>query len=335
MATGEITLYRILHDIYDNWGTLASIAANILILVNRKKIPQWESEFRNRKVKNDFKQGVKDLEKKANEVKKDATTRGFTPAAEPVIDFGQQEQREFVLEAWGALKQNVLNACTVNRISVTQSTGIPDAVGLLRSNNIIGPDIAFLMKALFSYGEKISNAKFLIPPEDQARSYITSVFFVVDWLKKAIFTPPSAPTAAPPPRPTVVGPFFPKPQQGLPSALLVGMSGNLKGQRFPIDKELYRIGSNRDNDLYIRDDDFVSGNHAYLSYQQGSLFLSDQDSRNGTFLNDQLITKSPTAVKNGDYIRFGETVFQVTESDREEDDKGSQQPTSRRQTPVE
>ena len=37
MATGEITLSRILTDIYDNWGTLASLAANILIIINRKK----------------------------------------------------------------------------------------------------------------------------------------------------------------------------------------------------------------------------------------------------------------------------------------------------------
>ena len=63
----------------------------------------------------------------------------------------QQEHRDFVLEAWAALKQNVFNACSVNRIPVSQSTGILDAVGLLRAANIIGPDIALLIKVLFKY----------------------------------------------------------------------------------------------------------------------------------------------------------------------------------------
>jgi hypothetical protein len=343
MSTEPITLSRVLTDIYENWGTLASLAANVLILINRKKIPKWENDFRNRKIRTDFKQGVNELEKQAKRVKKSVTGGGFVPATEADLDFSQQEQRDILLEAWGALKQNVFNACTVNRISVTQSTGILDAVRLLRTENIIGADIALLIKMLFNYGEKIASAKFLIPPESEARSYISSAFFVLDWIKRNILTPPPLkPTAKKelPPRSTVVGASFPKPQSGHPTALLVGIRGNLQGQRFSIDKENYRIGSNPDNDLYIKGDDYLSGNHAYLSYQKGSLFLIDQDSRNGSFLNDQQVSKTPSVVRHGDHLRLGESVFEVTETsgpakNHLDDDDEVPKPSSRPPTVVE
>ena len=95
--------------------------------------------------------------------------------------------------------------------------------------------------------------------------------------------------------------------------MLVGIRGNLQGLRFPVDREIYRIGSNPDNDLYIKGDDYVSGNHAYLSHQKGGLFLFDLDSRNGTFLNDQPVTKTPSVVRYGDHIRIGDSDLQVTE----------------------
>lgn len=104
------------------------------------------------------------------------------------------------------------------------------------------------------------------------------------------------------------------------------------GQRFPIDKEHFRLGSDAGNELCIKGDDYVSGNHAYLSYQQGSLFLFDEGSRNGTFLNEQQVTGTPNVVRQGDRIRLGASVFEVTEmhsptkNHLEEDEKVQQPP---------
>ena len=187
-------------------------------------------------------------------------------------------------------------------------------MGLLRAANIVGPDVALLIKVLFNLGEKIANTKFLIPPENAAQSYIRSVFFVLDWLKMNILIPPPPKTSVteePPPRQTVVGQYFSRPQPGHPAAWLAGIEGSVKGRRYPVDKDHYRIGSNPDNDLCIRDDDYVSGEHAYISYQQGSLFLFDAGSRNGTFINSQAVTGTPGVVRQGDRIRFGESTFEV------------------------
>jgi FHA domain len=52
---------------------------------------------------------------------------------------------------------------------------------------------------------------------------------------------------------------------------------------FPIEKEYFRVGRDADNELRISGDEFVSGHYASFRYQAGSLFLSDDGSRNGTF----------------------------------------------------
>jgi pSer/pThr/pTyr-binding forkhead associated (FHA) protein len=85
----------------------------------------------------------------------------------------------------------------------------------------------------------------------------------------------------------------------------------MKGQQYPIDKSNYRLGRNANNDLCAAADDSVSGDHACLRYQNGGLFLYDQGSRNGTFLNEQRVTGTPLMVRHGDQIRLGESVFEV------------------------
>jgi pSer/pThr/pTyr-binding forkhead associated (FHA) protein len=72
------------------------------------------------------------------------------------------------------------------------------------------------------------------------------------------------------------------------------------------------MGRGSNNDLRIAADDSVSGDHAYLRYEKGGLFLSDQGSLNGTFLNEQRISGTPVMVRQGDRIRLGESVFEVT-----------------------
>jgi pSer/pThr/pTyr-binding forkhead associated (FHA) protein len=85
----------------------------------------------------------------------------------------------------------------------------------------------------------------------------------------------------------------------------------MKGQQYPVDKSEYRLGRSADNDLRAAADDSVSSEHARLRYENGGLFLYDQDSTNGTFLNDQRVTRTPVMVRPGDRIRLGESVFEV------------------------
>ena len=112
----------------------------------------------------------------------------------------------------------------------------------------------------------------------------------------------------------VVGEYYLQPQTGRPTAWLIGIEGHVRGQRYPIDKAHYRIGSKTDNDLCIKGDEYVSGNHAYLRYEQGSLYLFDKGSRNGTYLNSQRVAETPHVVRLGDRIRVGESVLQIADS---------------------
>jgi hypothetical protein len=94
---------------------------------------------------------------------------------------------------------------------------------------------------------------------------------------------------------------------------LVATEGSLAGHKIAIEKQQFQIGANANNDLVI-DDNYVSGNHALLRFENGELFLSDLNSRNGTFLNEELVKNNPIAIAQGDMIRIGNSTFRVTEA---------------------
>lgn len=104
---------------------------------------------------------------------------------------------------------------------------------------------------------------------------------------------------------------LPAPAKGRPAAILTGVSGSLETRRFPIDKELFHIGASGGNDLCITDDEYVSGEHAYLKYQQGRLFVYDCNSLNGTTVNQVPVTDTGLILEIGDRIRVGDSAFVV------------------------
>jgi von Willebrand factor type A domain/Inner membrane component of T3SS, cytoplasmic domain len=114
------------------------------------------------------------------------------------------------------------------------------------------------------------------------------------------------------PRRTQVGGYhFPVPGLGEPTAALLAVGGPMKGQRFAIEKEVVHIGAHPGNDLSIAGDDYLSGNHAYLLYKQGGLFLFDTGSTNGTFVNRHKVTTTGFALSLGDHIQLGTSVFEL------------------------
>jgi hypothetical protein len=118
-------------------------------------------------------------------------------------------------------------------------------------------------------------------------------------------TPPSSPSQSS--TASVSKQTFPPPGKGRPTAFLFCVEGTAKGQRYPIDHTLYRIGADENNELQLRDE-FVSRKHACVKYDSGNLYLSDSGSRNGTFLNDSPLQQA-AALKPGDLIRMGKTTL--------------------------
>jgi len=110
---------------------------------------------------------------------------------------------------------------------------------------------------------------------------------------------------------TRIGHYFPVPAAGHPTAMLIGISGAVKGQEFSVERGVFHIGASAENDLSIAQDAYVSTDHAYLRFEKGSLFIFDRTSRNGTFVNDNQVTDTGHVLRPGDLIRLGESTFKV------------------------
>ena len=69
------------------------------------------------------------------------------------------------------------------------------------------------------------------------------------------------------------------------------------------------IGRDPNCNLHI-DDNSVSAKHARLSYQHQQWWLQDLDSKNGTYLNHDILSEA-VALTSGDIISVGQTNFEV------------------------
>ena len=80
------------------------------------------------------------------------------------------------------------------------------------------------------------------------------------------------------------------------------------GKRHLLDKDVMRLGRDRDNDIVLNSDS-VSRRHARVEHRDGERFLVDLDSTNGTFLNDDTNPVTHTQLRRGDQIKIGDTIF--------------------------
>ncbi len=87
---------------------------------------------------------------------------------------------------------------------------------------------------------------------------------------------------------------------------LVQIYGKDIGKRFPLDKLQVTIGRGPDNDI-VCDMDNVSRSHAKVFSSQNAVFVEDQGSTNGTFVNDQEVKKEK--LNTGDILKIGGTIF--------------------------
>src|SRR5262249_778302 len=119
-----------------------------------------------------------------------------------------------------------------------------------------------------------------------------------------------------PPRTTTpIARHFPVPTVGQPTAMLRGVAGNVDGQLHSVEKKIFSIGAGAGNDLSIGEDEYISGEHAYLRYEKGNLFIFDRASKNGTFVNDKKVTQTGIELHPGDRIKLGMSTFEVVLGD--------------------
>jgi putative ABC transport system ATP-binding protein len=107
----------------------------------------------------------------------------------------------------------------------------------------------------------------------------------------------------PEPSPTAPTPPAPLPLPGSPAAAARAVLVLPDGTQFPINREEFVIGRSSSSDLAL-DDTNVSRRHARLELKDGSFFLSDLGSANGTFVNGVRV-KERSAVRDQDHLKIG------------------------------
>lgn len=81
----------------------------------------------------------------------------------------------------------------------------------------------------------------------------------------------------------------------------------LLGKRFVLDKNPIRIGRGADNTIVLEGDS-VSRRHAHLERRTNGWFVVDDNSTNGTYLNEEQINRE-ALLNNSDRIKVGPTIL--------------------------
>jgi len=88
------------------------------------------------------------------------------------------------------------------------------------------------------------------------------------------------------------------------------LGGRWDGKQFSLDTFPISIGRLPDNDVALPIDDFISRRHCTVFEDNGTLYISDLRSTNGTYLNEEKINQS-TIIKTGDELLLGNTRLKI------------------------
>ena len=102
---------------------------------------------------------------------------------------------------------------------------------------------------------------------------------------------------------------LPAPQREAGTRLRMVEPADRSGEVYEIE-EGTNIGRASRAGIPLTSDSYVSSDHARLFLSQGGLWVEDNGSTNGTFVNSQRIT-APTPLAAGDRLQVGRTVFEV------------------------
>ena len=86
---------------------------------------------------------------------------------------------------------------------------------------------------------------------------------------------------------------------------LVALDGVQKCEDFRIREGQNTIGVDSSSDIVLNDST-ISGRHASLRYKDGKFILTDLDSTNGTYLNENKDSIAREELKDNDVVRFGD-----------------------------
>jgi len=97
-------------------------------------------------------------------------------------------------------------------------------------------------------------------------------------------------------------------------AVLIGISGEIKGTRFEITKDRLVLGRHLNCDIILKDN-AVSSQHCYIARRGNCYVLHDLNSTNGTRLNSQRVAEVELTPKQVIQLGSTELMFDVSSSE--------------------
>jgi pSer/pThr/pTyr-binding forkhead associated (FHA) protein len=99
-----------------------------------------------------------------------------------------------------------------------------------------------------------------------------------------------------------------KPPRGTPTKVVI-VDGPTAGQVVPLEETPILIGRGADAAIRL-DDDYVSTRHARIGSSNGTFYVEDLGSTNGTYIGAQRLTQA-TAIQLGSQVRVGKTTLEL------------------------
>ncbi len=91
--------------------------------------------------------------------------------------------------------------------------------------------------------------------------------------------------------------------------VLIVIRGSLQGKKYSMKGDSkYLVGRDKSVEIQL-DDPNVSRQHARLTQKDGVVFIEDLGSRNGTFVNDEILGSQKRVLEKEDMIKIGGTIF--------------------------
>jgi hypothetical protein len=98
---------------------------------------------------------------------------------------------------------------------------------------------------------------------------------------------------------------------GIPNRLTVSEPPSRRGVRFELDVPELTIGRAAGCHVSLPDDTFASSLHARVFGRDGSVYVEDLGSTNGTYVNGVRLA-APTVLRPGDQLQVGNTVLEAS-----------------------